>query len=246
MRATYRNPPLIEALCEIQFDHNNSWDETVFGHYYDRVRAQFPGKRQLPQVEMSLARHAEGMAGELRETGTRMQFISADRSAMVQVAPYMLVVNQLAPYASWPAFQAVILARLADYRQAVGAVPLRQVGLRYINRLDFAAASFSVGSALAPSDFLPVRLRQAGVPFFLRLEMPGQRDSRIVLTLGTVEPAMPDRVAVLLDLYHLRDGAAMVNDAELPNELDEAHDVIEDVFESCLTDALRRHFDREG
>jgi uncharacterized protein (TIGR04255 family) len=63
--------------------------------------------------------------------------------------------------------------------------------------------------------------------------------------MGTVEPDKPDRVAVLLDLYYLGDGTAIVNDAELSNRLDEAHDLIQNVFESCLTDELRRRFDQE-
>jgi uncharacterized protein (TIGR04255 family) len=36
MTKRYNNPPIIEALCEFQFDTDVSWDLTLIGLIYDK------------------------------------------------------------------------------------------------------------------------------------------------------------------------------------------------------------------
>jgi uncharacterized protein (TIGR04255 family) len=237
---------LAEALCEFHFDPGSPWDVTLFGHFYDRIRDEFPKKREVPEVEMSVQQQPGGVAGQIREAGVRMQFIHAGGDAMVQLAPRRLVVNKLPPYESWPVFKSLILARLADYEQAVGsASPLQRVGLRYINRFNFPAQSFTVGSAFAPSEFLPVRLREAQAAFFVRLEMPQEINERILLTMGTLDAEQAGTVSVLLDLEYVVAQPAAIEPSVLSDALEKAHDRIEQVFESCLTDPLRNRFNQE-
>jgi uncharacterized protein (TIGR04255 family) len=245
MGQVYRHPPLIEALCEFRFDPGSPWDVTIFGHYYDRIRDEFSNKRQVPQVEMSLGRRQGGMTREIREAGLRMQFVRPDSSAMVQLASHLLVVNKLPPYESWGVFKELILARVADYEEVVGQVPLKQIALRYINRFDFPAAGFTVGKALGSSEFLPARLREAGAPFFLRLEMPQNEQERQLLTLGTIEAESAESVPVLLDLEYQDPSQIGLEQSDLAAHLDRAHERIEEAFESCLTAALRERFDME-
>jgi uncharacterized protein (TIGR04255 family) len=245
MGRVYKNPPVVEALCEFHFDQSSPWDVTIFGHYYDRIQKEFHHKRQVPQVEMSLEKRERGMMGEIREKGVRMQFMRPDRSAMVQLAPHLLVVNKLHPYESWRVFKTLILARLANYKEVVSTVLLQQIGLRYINRFDFPLEGFAVGTAFGFSEFLPDRLRQAIAPFFLRLEMPQDKEERLMLTMGSIDSESPDRVSVLLDLDYQIIIAAELDEAVLSEYLDKAHDHIEEVFESCLTDELRERFNRE-
>lgn len=246
MGRIYRNPPLVEALCEFHFDESRPWDVTVFGHYYDRVRDEFPDKRQQPQVAMSLQRHEGGVRGEFRDSGVRAQFLRSDRTAMVQLASHLLVVNQLPPYRSWQAFKALILAQLSNYLDIAPQQVARQVGLRYINRLEFAAEGFSVVTRFARSGFLPTRLQEAAAPFFLRVEMPQGQQERLVLTMGTIDTDQPDRVAILLDLDHQSSATEGLDVASLREILERAHERIEDAFESCLTDDLRHQFGMEG
>jgi len=166
MGRVYKRPPLIEALCEFHFDPNSPWDVTIFGDYYHHVRDEFPEKRQLPQMEMALEKREGGVISEVRDRGVRMQFLRPDRSALVQLAPHLLVVNQLRPYASWEMFKMLIQARLNDYQSVTDAMPLGQVVLRYINLFECSAEAFSVGAVFNASEFLPDRLMQSGAPFF--------------------------------------------------------------------------------
>lgn len=246
MGEVYRKPPAVEALCEFHFDPGSPWDVTVFGHYYDRIGREFSEKRQLPQVTMSMQKSENGVAGEFREAGVRMQFSRPDRAALVQLAPHLLVINKLPPYESWGAFRALIMACLEEYLAVVGRPPIQRVELRYINRFDFPAGGFTVGDRFGPSEFLPVRLRQAGAPFFLRLEMPGGVRETLTLTMGLVESQQRDQLSALLDLSYITLAPGALDVAALPAQLDRAHDKIEEAFESCLTEALRQQFRGEG
>lgn len=246
MAKVYENPPVIEALCEIRFDPKSPWDVTIFGHYYDRVSGEFSDKRQMPELEVSLTRRQGGMRGEMRKTGTRMQFVRPDGTAMVQLAPHLLVVNQLSPYETWQAFKQLVVDRLIDYEEVAGPLALMQIGLRYINRFDFPMKGFSVASAFGPSDLLPARLRQATLPFFLRLEIPQNGGERLLLTMGTAESEQVDQVSVVLDLDYRVPIGTRLDAATLTERLDRAHDRIEEAFESCLTEQLRNRFDAEG
>jgi len=241
----YKNPPLVEALCEFRFNLSTPWDVTIFGEYYQRIQAEFSEKRQLREVEMSWQRHEGGMTGDIKGRRIRMQFIRPDRSAMVQVAPYRLIVNKLSPYESWEVFKALIQSRLADYRNVVDTAVCQRVGLRYINRFDFARKGFTVGAYFGASDVFPRRLRQAGEPFLMRLEIPQSEETRLLITIGTTETESLDRVSVLLDLDYVHINIENLDEAALLAALDQAHDQIEDVFEACLTNELRSRFNQE-
>jgi len=241
----YKNPPLVEALCEFRFSETNPWDVTVFGNYYNLVKDTFPQKRELRDVSMSLQPHERGITGGIKGGGVRMQFVRADQSALVQIAPHRLIINKLKPYNSWEIFKSLIQNRLADYRQVVEQATGRRVGLRYINRFDFSAEGFIVGEHFGPSDLFPPRLRQAGPPFLIRLEIPQNEDDRLLVTMGTAETEEPDQVSVLLDIDYVMVNIQDSSEEDLLTRLDAAHDHIEAVFESCLTADLRRQFNQE-
>jgi len=241
----YKNPPLIEALCEFRFSETTPWDVTVFGNYYNLVKGEFSQKRELRDVSMSLQRQERGFTGDIKGGGIRMQFVKADESAMVQIASHRLIVNKLKPYKSWEVFKSLIQDRLEDYQKVVEKATCRRVGLRYINRFDFPAKGFMVGAYLGQSDIFPPRLKQAGPPFLMRLEVPQNEDELLLVTMGTTESDRPDQVSVLLDIDYVRTNIQGLSEKDLLAHLDAAHDHIETVFELCLTDDLRRQFNQE-
>lgn len=75
--------------------------------------------------------------------------------------------------------------------------------------------------------------------------MPQEMNSRLLLTLGTIENENPERITVLLDIAAQLKRVTIMDQDRLSKLLDQAHEDIEEVFESCLTDALREQFDTE-
>ena len=46
MGRRYKNPPIVEALCEFEFISSQPWDLTIPGLIYEKVKDEFPDKRQ--------------------------------------------------------------------------------------------------------------------------------------------------------------------------------------------------------
>jgi uncharacterized protein (TIGR04255 family) len=101
MSSKYRNPPVVEALCEIFFE-GSEWDDTVVGQFYDRVKERFPQRRQ---VELQKAQFTIGKghsAAGIHRMPPQMLFLTEEGSSLLQIRQDLLVVNQLRPYTALP------------------------------------------------------------------------------------------------------------------------------------------------
>src|SRR6266853_138935 len=104
MTKRYNNPPLVEALCEFQFDADVPWDLTLIGLIYEKLNDLFPKKQQLP---LNFAVAVTSQTNE--QTGTApmiplMRFLDSDEKKLVQIGQDLLTVNHLKPYDSWEEF----------------------------------------------------------------------------------------------------------------------------------------------
>jgi len=243
-RPPYKQPPVIETLCEIHFEPGQEWDVTLLGLYYERVKDAFGEKRELRNVEVSVQAGPAAVSQQVREVGVRMQFVRPDRTAMVQVAPNLLVVNQLPPYRSWADFRALVEARLVDYLDVAKPKGIRRAGLRYINRFEFAPSEFEVQKFFAKSTLIPAAVFETANPFLFRLEIAQSEDETLLFTMGIPE-SEEGKISVVLDLDHVSRASRASTSSDLLAQLDVAHDRIETIFESCLTDALRKRINRE-
>lgn len=47
MGKRYKSSPVIEAICEFQFEPDPSWDFTILGLVFDFIKDQFPIRNQV-------------------------------------------------------------------------------------------------------------------------------------------------------------------------------------------------------
>src|SRR5438067_137159 len=147
MPRSYRNPPVIEAVCEFKFLETQPWDWTIPGLIYEKIGPSFPRKRQQTVLEVSVPTHSPSEIMPPTPIA-RMQFLREDESTLVQVWPNTLAINQLRPYGSWQAFKATILEQLAIYQKVSGQQSITRVGLRYINKLDLPSTNADLDAYL--------------------------------------------------------------------------------------------------
>jgi len=94
MGRKYRHPPIIEALCEFRFEPGPPWDLAIPGLVYEKVKEEFPTRRQAKAFEVNVAASPEGV--EQRVTTTdRIHFLRDDEKALIQVDRNLLVVSGL-------------------------------------------------------------------------------------------------------------------------------------------------------
>ena len=49
----YKKPTVVEDLCEIYFV-DSKWDSTVPGMFYDRIKEEYPEKKELHPLTIAL------------------------------------------------------------------------------------------------------------------------------------------------------------------------------------------------
>jgi uncharacterized protein (TIGR04255 family) len=243
MGKKYKNPPIVEALCEFRFDPSSPWDLAIPGLLYEKVRDEFGKRRLVKAIETSFSGGPTGIEQQVRSSD-RMQFLRDDEKALIQVGPNLLSTNHLKPYPTWQEFFPIIRQAFDAYFQVASPKGLQRVGLRYINRIEIPGKSIELEDYFEFRPFIGPRLPQRFGPFITGIQIPYE-DSRDHLRLeianATVEK--PDEVGVMLDLdFFLAqpDGLSMNN---VFDWIEVAHSRVEEAFEACITDRLREIFE---
>lgn len=122
---------IVEALLEIQFDHNEMPEVIVGQLARSSVWAGYVSSRQ-PAGALPIA---------LLEADPNLKFqptIQLDRpepGEVVRIGPHVLSLHVLKPYPGWGVLGARIDDMIASLYDALGAPVIHRAGLRYINAL---------------------------------------------------------------------------------------------------------------
>lgn len=240
MGSQYRDAPLVEAVCHFRFDPRSPWDDTLPGLIYDRLQKDFPIKRQATDTRLLLSNAPTGS----RATD-RVRFFDKEETSAVQVSPHFLSVNQLVPYPSWDLYLPKIIKAAEAYRKVVDPRGLAHVEIGYFNQIPLPEEEFALETYfnLYPAVLgdLPPELSAflAGVQFMLD-------EGQSLLTAELRSAIRNDQTFALLHLTHRAVEPKSLDLDDLEGWLDRAHDEIEGVFESALTEELKMSFGEEG
>ena len=242
MRRSYRRPPIIEALCEFQFEPSQPWDGTFLGPIYDKVQPVFPKKRPVDtlQVQFGLPGHEAPSPSVVSEPGS-MWFVRGDEKVLMKVGPDVISVHHLQPYSDWETLRGYIERALDAYRQAVRPRGVRRVGLRYINRLEVPGQNVAIGDYLFAVPSIPEKLPQQFSRWVQRVEIPYARLRGILaLQTGSIHEEDQEDSAFLLDLDFSTSPFEAKPLASAVEWVERAHDEVERAFEACITPRARQ------
>ena len=240
MPRIYKKPPVIEAVCEFRFEGSQPWDWTIPGLVYDRIKSEFPKKRQQNVLEVAMQPGEGKISQEVKAGIAKMQFLREDETALVQVGPELLAVNQLRPYPSWPTFKALILTQLDVYRTVAKPKALKRVGLRYINRIDMPVPDFALEDYFRTLPNLPDTVPNVFASFMLRMEVPYEDiNGRLTFVFGT-PPIKAEKPAFMLDLDMFALGEDAPSLDEVSKWIEAAHERVEKAFDGTFTDKTHK------
>jgi uncharacterized protein (TIGR04255 family) len=245
MGKKYKNPPIIEAVCEFRFEPGSPWDLAVPGLVYEKIRDSFPKRHPVREVEFGVIPSASGVEQQVK-TIDQIRFLREDEKAFIRVGPDQLAVHHLKPYPSWQEFQPLIMKGFNAYSDAATPKSIQRIGLRYINRIEISGERVKIEDYFQFYPFVGHKLPQEFGPFIVGIEAPYE-DSKDMLRvlLTSVRSSAPSTISVLLDLdYFLAKPGAVALD-KISEWINVAHDHVEEVFEACITDPLRKIFEEE-
>jgi len=222
MSKHYKNPPLLEAVCEFKFQPNSSWNSAIPDLIYEKVQAEFPQRESM-----------NGLSGEEPAPSAKTKFFRADGSALLQVSSKLLAVNQLQPYPTWAQFKKTILEAYSLYREIAHPASMTRLGLRYINQIEIPETNIEISRYLrgCPEGYHKLFL-STNFPFAAERE-------NLAMILAHVPHSEGDFLRFYLDLDY---GAFPMAAEEIGPVLERAHDRIEQIFEASITDETRRLF----
>jgi uncharacterized protein (TIGR04255 family) len=242
MGRKYTNPPLIEALCEIQFSADTEWNLISPGLIYEQVREQFPQPRPGRAIALNLSQAGQSFGQEFQVVD-RVQFVRPDEQALIQVGPQLLVVNHLKPYPSWEAFRPLIDFALEAYTRVIQPTGIHRIGLRYINRIAFPQPRIRMEDYFEVYPRLGPELPDEHGAFIVGLQFTfAETRDALSLRLQTATSESESELAFIMDLdYFLAKPGEVAVDAVM-DWVDAAHTQVEHTFEASITDVLRAQF----
>jgi len=236
----YKKPPLVEALCEFQFEPSASWDLVIPGLIYEKVRSSFPNRRPSKILNFSVLAAAEAVQQQV-QAADRIQFWSDDEKALIQLGPNILTVNHLQPYPSWAVFFPMIEHALNVYHEVAKPQRIARLSLRYINHIVFLNQPIELEDYFNFYPFVGVDLPQTYGSFFVGAQFPFENNRDLLqLQISNLSVQPPTMVLDLNYQLALQQGMPVNGVLDWVNN---AHNYIEKTFEASITDHLRRMFE---
>jgi len=245
MGKKYKYPPVVEALCEIFFS-GSKWDSTIPGMFFDKIKGDYPTKKELDQVGVEVSISSEVQRSQVMRGERRIQFLKSDGSQLVQVEKDLVVVNQLRPYPRFVDWKPVIDKMLKLYWELTQPVGIRQIGIRYINRVIIPTHCFKLEDYFNLYPQVPDSLGAIHGKFMMRVEIPSKHQGhQLIVTFGTAPADSPETSAEMLDLYDIFVVPQLLTLNNVDKNIREAHENIESAFENSITQKSRDLFEEE-
>jgi uncharacterized protein (TIGR04255 family) len=107
MQRTYKNPPIEEALVEVQFSAVD-WDVTMPGRLHEKLKGDYTAKPR--QQKITTANVVLGASEQLPTLSTfegfgKSLFPNEDGTRLVGVGQNLVSIHSLRPYEGWQAFR---------------------------------------------------------------------------------------------------------------------------------------------
>jgi uncharacterized protein (TIGR04255 family) len=243
MGRKYANPPIIEAICEFRLSPQTQWDLTVPGLLYERLKQEFPHKEQRVLQEVELTQSPEVIQQQIR-TGERLLFFTEGKRMLVQVGTRLLAVHALAPYPNWEGFKPRIETSFKSLQDTVEIHGLERISLHYINRVKIPTQCPKLNEYLEFYPFIGSRLPTDTISFLMGVEFSyADGRDRCRVQLAPTPSSEEGKTVFILELEYFLAHAGRVAAADALAWVEEAHSRVEEVFEGCITDNLRRLFE---
>ena len=239
----YKNPPVIEAVCEFRLSSDTPWDLTIPGLFYERVKHDFPYREQRLVQEVEVIATPQGLQQVIKYSDRVLMF-APDRKLLLQLGPRLLVINALKPYPTWEHFKKRIESAWKILQKVMEIKGLERIGLRYINRIEFPSPIVRLEEYFDFYPFVGERLPQKIVSFITIAEFPYADDRDLCRVQIQRALESETKTAVILDIDYFTVRPQTIDVSDGLTWVEEAHSRVEEVFEGCITDKLRSMFEK--
>ncbi len=242
MGRTYKNPPVIEAVCEFRLSQDTPWDLTIPGLFYERVKDDFPHREQRVVSEFEFTQEPHGLR-QRAVTSERILLFSQDRKKIIQLGPRLLVINVLKPYPTWQGFKPIIEKSWNNLLEVVEVKGIERIGLRYINQFDHLSDTIELEEYFEFYPHIGKRLPQTLSSFIVGAEFSYDEDQNKCKVQLAPAIVHKERSTLILDIDYSLARPQSIDISMVMDWIEKAHGHVEEIFEGCITDKLRKMFE---
>ncbi len=243
MVSEYKNPPFVEALCEIHFNELG-WDITHFADFYNAIKEKFPIKKavEIQDLQVVVSNKGVGVNSNQELNKPILNCINEEGNIIVQFSENILAISIAPPYLGWGNFKDLIFELYEKYFEIVKPKSIKRVNLVYKNTLKtgekHSYENIKKYFHLYPA--MPNIKKEETNAIQLFVEIPS-KDGKNVLVLqqATLKPTKEIMAPVALDLKYICLNPKGLN---FDSWLEEAHDAIKLTFENSITNLSKKNF----
>lgn len=204
-------------------------------------------RQQVSEFIAEFKMSEQERATHVSESKSRMRYGRSDGSRLIQLAPDLLVVNQLRPYPHFGDWRPVVSGMASIYAEIAAPKMVQRIGLRYINEIAIPAiGELRLEEYFTVYPHIPETMGGKHGPYMLRLEMPTTHQGHgLVITFAMGPPKDSNKLTFTLDLYDTFALPFPFAIADIEKRVDEAHAEIEKVFGNFSTQKLKAFFDED-
>jgi uncharacterized protein (TIGR04255 family) len=241
----YRNPPIVEAVCELRFSSQTKWPSELVDQFYNAIRETFPERDRIIDHQLKV-QITPDKARSKTEKNERAVFLTKDRRMFIQFGERVVSIHRLKPYPSWENFRPVIeqvYTVLSELTQIAG---IDRVGLLYVDKIEIPGTEISLKEYFRFRPVFEELDQPLFVNFLVGVDLPyeGERDlCRLQLTRTIAEQQGHSAFLLTTDYFLRKRQGIPPND--VPAWLKGAHDEIKVLFKTCITKKLEKIFQGE-
>ncbi|HOM16019.1 MAG TPA: TIGR04255 family protein [Thermoguttaceae bacterium] len=239
MGRKYANPPILEAVCEFRLSRKTPWDITVPGLLYEKLQQEFPLREDRVVEEWKIA----SLRGRKRRKSPREQravFFTEEKNVMVALGRRLLAVHVLRSYPGWSVFKPKIAKAWECLTEITEIQGLDTIALSYINKIDLPSAEATLKGYLNFYPFVGDRLPQDIANFMVAVEsIYAEGRDRGIIALNS---AVNNPRSFFLQIDYFLAQADSIPPTIALRWVEEAHSRVEEIFEGCITEELRKQF----
>jgi uncharacterized protein (TIGR04255 family) len=238
----YTNPPIQEAVFEVHFAIDQPLSKETLEILQPVWQESYPVQKIVEEKNLNLRLDPDGIKTDQQILGHRLVCRSDDGKRLVQLSSSFLAVNQLKPYPGWDeSFRETIVQRVNEFQKTVGPLSLRQVALRYINKIDIPEAPLVWEKWFQFSLPLP-KLAGAEPPNFqMQFNLGIADECRLSVNAVALPQTQPKTSSIILDIGVAWTGTP-IEPSKLNEYMEKVHRPHRLAFEGYLNDNLRSLF----
>lgn len=241
----YINPPIVEALIDIQVDPAITISPSEIEHLHQELLEKYPDKKERRRWEAKFELK-EGVAVDStpKDQGVDgYQFWSSDKKQICQYKLNGLTLSRLKPYESWEKMLPEAMRLWKIYQSRFEPGNIARFAVRYVNLIEIPQEKIILGDYFinppAPVKIAPEDLTHFSQKLNIRLS----ENSNVATTLA-LQGRAPLKTIVLFDI----DAYANVNltpngdTREIERILNELHAHVIRIFEDSITPKTKELF----